>query len=65
MSILILSFNQKLDKIKKKTIIILPLVLNECESRSLTRRKERRLRMLENRVLRKKFGPMRDKVKWE
>jgi len=64
-SILILSFNQKLDKIKKKTIIILPLVLNECESRSLTRRKERRLRMLENRVLRKKFGPMRDKVKWE
>ena len=65
MSILILSFNQKLDKIKKKTIIILPLVFNECESRSLTRRKERRLRMLENRVLRKKFGPMRDKVKWE
>jgi hypothetical protein len=64
-SILILSFNQKLDKIKKKTIIILPLVLNECESRSLTRRQERRLRMLVNRVLRKKFGPMRDKVKWE
>jgi len=40
----------------------LPLVLYECETWSLTFRKERRLRVLENRVLRRIFGPRRDEV---
>jgi hypothetical protein len=33
--------------------------------RSLTLRKERRLRVFENRVLKRKFGPKRDKVTGE
>jgi hypothetical protein len=33
-----------------------------CETWSLTLRKERRLRVFENRVLRRIFGPKRDKV---
>jgi len=40
--------------------IILPVVLYGCKFWSLTQRKERRLRMFENMVLRKIFGP-----KWE
>jgi len=43
-------------------IIILPVVLYGCETWSLTLRKERRLRVFENRVLRRVFGPKRDKV---
>ena len=46
--------------------IILPIVLCGCETWSLTLREERRLRMFENMVLRRIFGPKRDKVtrKW-
>jgi hypothetical protein len=33
-----------------------------CETWSLTRRDERRLRVFENRVLRRVFGPKRDEV---
>jgi len=46
--------------------IILPVVLYGCENWSLTLREERRLRMFENRVLRRVFGPKRDEVmgKW-
>jgi len=40
--------------------IILPLVLCGCESWSVTLREERRLRALENRMLRI-FGPKREK----
>jgi len=36
------------------------LVLYGCETRSLILREERRLRMSDNRVLRRVFGPMRD-----
>ena len=36
-----------------------------CETWSLTLRKERRLRVFENRVLRKVFGPKRDEVTGE
>jgi hypothetical protein len=43
-------------------IIILPLVLYGCETWSLTLREERRLRVFENRVLRRIFGPERDEV---
>ena len=44
----------------------MPVVLYGCETWSLTLREERRLRVLENRVLRRIFGPKRDKVtgKW-
>jgi hypothetical protein len=44
----------------------LPVVLYGCETWSLTLREEHRLRVLENRVLRRIFGPKRDKVtgKW-
>ena len=46
--------------------IILPVVLYGCETLSLTLREERRLRVFENRVLRRVFGPKRDEVtgKW-
>ena len=44
------------------SIIILPVVLYGCEIWSLTLREERRLRVFENRVLRRIFGPKRDKV---
>ena len=49
-------------KIKIYRTIILP-VLYGCETWSLTMREERRLRMFENRVLRRVLGPKRDKVK--
>ena len=42
--------------------IILPLVLYGCETWSFTLREERRLRVSENRVLRRIFGPRRDEV---
>jgi hypothetical protein len=45
--------------------IILPVVLYGCELLSLTLRKERRLRVFENRALRRVFGPERDEVKGE
>jgi hypothetical protein len=40
--------------------IILPVVLYEYETWSLTLREEHRLRVFENRVLRRIFGPGRD-----
>jgi hypothetical protein len=43
-------------------IIILPVVLYERETWSLTLREEHRLRVFENRVLRRIFGPKRDEV---
>jgi hypothetical protein len=42
-----------------------PVVLYECETWSLTLREERRLRVFENRVLRRIFGLKRDEVKGE
>ena len=45
--------------------MILPVVLYGCETWSLTLREERRLRVFENRVLRRLFGPKRDKVTGE
>jgi hypothetical protein len=49
-------------KIESSKIIILSLVLYGCESWSLTLREEPRLRVLENRVLRRISGPKRDEV---
>jgi hypothetical protein len=45
--------------------IILPVVLYGCETWSLTLREERRLRVFENRVLRRVFGYKRDEVTGE
>ena len=45
--------------------IILPVVLYGCETWSLTLREERRLRMFENRMLMRIFGPKRDDVTGE
>jgi hypothetical protein len=47
-------------KIKIHKTVILPVVLYGCEIWSLTLREERRLRVFENRVLRKIFGPKRE-----
>jgi hypothetical protein len=44
-------------KIKVYRIIILPVVLYGCETWSLTLREEKRLRLFENKLLRKIFGP--------
>jgi hypothetical protein len=45
----------------KKTMI-LPVVLYGCETLSVTLKEEHRLRVFENRLLRKIFGPKRDEV---
>jgi hypothetical protein len=44
-------------KINIYRTVILPVVLYGCETWSLTLREEHRLRVFENRVLRKIFGP--------
>jgi hypothetical protein len=50
-------------KINIYRYIILPIVLYGCETWSLTLREERRLRVFENMLLRRIFGPRRDEVK--
>jgi hypothetical protein len=45
--------------------IILPVFLYGCETWSLTVREEHRLRVFENRVLRRVFGPKRDEMTGE
>ena len=47
-------------KIKVYRTITLPVVLCGCETWSLTLQEEHRLRILENRVLRRIYGPRRD-----
>jgi hypothetical protein len=49
-------------KVKIYKTIILPVVLYGCETWSLTLREEYRLKVFENRVLRRIFGPKRDEV---
>jgi hypothetical protein len=49
-------------KIRIYKTIILPVVLNGCETWSQTLREEHRLRVFENMVLRRIFGPKRDEV---
>jgi len=43
----------------------LPVVLHGCKTWSLTLRDERKLRVFENKVLRRIFGPKRDEVTGE
>ena len=52
-------------KIKIYRTIILPVVWYGCETWSLTLREERKLRVFENMVLRRIFGPRRDEVTGE
>ena len=52
-------------KIKIYGTIILPFVLYWRETWSLTLREERKLRVFENMVLRRIFGPRRDEVTGE
>ena len=58
-------FQVAIQKFKDQDIyrtIILPVVLYGCETWSLILREERRLRLFENRVLRRIFGRRRDEV---
>jgi hypothetical protein len=50
-------------KIRIYESVILPAVLYICETWSLTLREEHRLRVFENRVLRRIFGQLIDEVK--
>jgi hypothetical protein len=59
------SLLSKNTKIKIYRTIFLPVVLYGCETWSVTLREEHRLRVFENRVLRKIFGPKRDEVTGE
>jgi hypothetical protein len=52
-------------KVKIYKTIILPVVLYGCETWSVTLREERRLRVFENRVLRRIIGPKREEVTGE
>jgi len=52
-------------KIKIYRTIMLPVVMCGCETWSLTLGEEHRLRVFENRLLRRVFGPKRDKATGE
>jgi hypothetical protein len=52
-------------RVKIHKTIILPVVLYGSETWSLTLREEHRLRVFENRMLRRIFGPKRDEVTGE
>jgi len=52
-------------KNKVHRTVILPDVWYGCETWSLTLKEERRLKLLENRALRRIFGPKRDEVTGE
>jgi hypothetical protein len=52
-------------KVKIYKTIILPVVLYGCEAWFLTLGEEHRLRVFENRVLRRIFGPKMDEVTGE
>jgi len=55
-------FVLRIEGIKIYRNIILPVVLYGCEAWSLTLREERKLRVFENMVLKRIFGPRRDEV---
>jgi hypothetical protein len=52
-------------KIRVYSTVVLPIVFCGCETWSFTLREEQRLRVLENRVLRRIFGPKRDEATGE
>jgi hypothetical protein len=52
-------------KVKIYKTVILPFVLYGCKTWSLTLKEEHRLRVFENRVLRRIFGPKREEMDCE
>ena len=52
-------------KVNRYKTIILPVVLYGCETWSLTLREEHRLRVFENKVLRKIFGAKKEEITGE
>jgi len=52
----------KIIKVKLYRAIIFPVILCGCETWSITLREGRRLRVYENRVMRRMFGPKREEV---
>ena len=58
-------FQVAIQRFKDIGIYILPVVLYGCETWSLTLREEKKLRVFENMVLRRIFGPRRDEVTGE
>jgi hypothetical protein len=52
-------------KVKIYKTVLLPVVLYGCETWSLTLREEHRVRVFENRVLRRIFEPKMDEVRGE
>jgi hypothetical protein len=58
-------FISKNTNIRVYRTIILAVILYGCETWSLTLREEQRLRVFENRVLRRIFGPKRDEMTGE
>jgi len=52
-------------KFKIYKIMILTVVFYGCETWSLTLREERRMRVFETRMMRRMFGPKRDKIPGE
>jgi hypothetical protein len=61
----VLQFAVQIMKIKVYRTIILLLVLYGCETWSLILSEECRLKVFENRVLRRIFGPKKDEVTGE
>jgi hypothetical protein len=63
----LLSFSLLSKNLKNKIYrtVILPVVLYGCETWLMTLREEHRLRVFENRALRRIFGPKRDEVTGE
>jgi hypothetical protein len=59
------SLLSKYINIKIYRTVILSVVLYGCETWSVTLREEHRLRVFENRVLRRIFGPKRDEITGE
>jgi hypothetical protein len=49
-------------KVRIYKTVVLPVVIYGCETWSLTVREEHKLRVFENRVLRRIFGPKKDGV---
>ena len=57
--------SEKKLKVKTYKTIMLPVVLYGCDTWSLTLREQRRLRVFENKVLRKIFGAKEDEITGE
>jgi hypothetical protein len=61
----VFQFNTKNIRLKIHKTILLPVVSYEFKTWSLTLRGERRLRLSENMVTRRIFGPKRDEISRE